>query len=53
MTGKMVRSEKRTAMKGWNRFDYYLNNLNRGMYFISIWGSKEPVSKKILLTKER
>lgn len=51
INGKMVRSDKKIVEEGWNRSDYYLGSLSRGMYFISISGSKETISKKILLRK--
>ena len=53
INGKIVRSEKHLVEEGWNRFDYNLGNLNRGMYLISVSGSKDNISKKILLTKEK
>jgi len=53
INGKMVRSDRKQIEEGWNRFDYYLGSLNRGMYFFSISGSKETISKKILVTKEK
>lgn len=53
INGKIVRSEKQLVDEGWNRFDYYLGSLTRGMYFISVSGSKDNISKKILLTKEK
>jgi len=53
INGKLIRSEKKLVEEGWNRFDYNLGNLNRGMYLISVSGSKDNISKKILLTKEK
>jgi len=53
INGKLVRSEKKFVQKGWNRFDYYLGSLSKGMYIISILGSRETISKKIILTKNK
>ena len=51
INGKIIHSEKQLVEQGWSRFDYYLGHLNRGMYLISISGSNETISKKILVKK--
>ena len=53
INGKLVRSQKHWVQEGWNRFDYYLGSLGRGMYLISVSGSNETLSKKLLLSTKK
>ncbi len=46
--GQVVYQEKRQAALGWNNFDFYLNDLERGVYFLNLISREGTNTRKII-----